>query len=81
VCLPPAITAASMRSRRLPGIPLMSNTVSGIPHNCNDHGRAPHPQRREPRTSPARAARAGWRRPAGTSISLAATRPTGSIAP
>jgi hypothetical protein len=32
--LPPAMTAASMRSRRWPGSPLMSKTVSGIPLNC-----------------------------------------------
>ena len=29
-CLPPATTAASMRSRRAPGTPLMSKTVTGI---------------------------------------------------
>jgi hypothetical protein len=38
-CLPPATTAASMRSRRLPGRPLMSKTVSGIRHHCSEHGR------------------------------------------
>ena len=31
-CLPPATTAASMRSRRWPGMPLMSKTVSGMNH-------------------------------------------------
>lgn len=34
-CLPPATTAASMRSRRLPGIPLMAKTVSGIRQHCS----------------------------------------------
>jgi hypothetical protein len=29
-CLPPATTAASTRSRRAPGTPLMSKTMSGI---------------------------------------------------
>jgi hypothetical protein len=31
-CFPPATTAASMRSRRAPGMPLMSKTVSGMRH-------------------------------------------------
>src|SRR5260370_35934843 len=31
-CLPPATTAASTRSRRLPGTPLTAKTVSGIGH-------------------------------------------------
>jgi hypothetical protein len=35
--LPPATTAASMRSRRSPGTPLMSKTVSGIRHDCSEH--------------------------------------------
>ena len=39
VCLPPATTAASMRSRRWPGTPLMSKTVTGIRLNCSDSGR------------------------------------------
>ena len=37
-CLPPATTAASMRSRRWPGSPLMSKTVTGIRFNCSDRG-------------------------------------------
>jgi len=38
VYLPPATTAASMRSRRWPGSPLMSKTVTGIRFNCSDRG-------------------------------------------
>ncbi len=37
MCLPPATTAASMRSRRLPGIPLTAKTVSGTPY-CSEVG-------------------------------------------
>ena len=33
-CLPPATTAASIRSRRLPGMPLVWKTVKGIRHYC-----------------------------------------------
>ena len=33
-CLPPETTAASMRSRRCPGTPLMSKTVIDIRHHC-----------------------------------------------
>jgi len=38
VCLPPATTAASMRSLRWPGSILMSKTVTGIRLNCSDSG-------------------------------------------
>jgi hypothetical protein len=34
-CLPPATTAASIRSRLWPASPLTEKTVSGIGHNCS----------------------------------------------